>query len=636
MATGSTRDTEDDDEDYRAKVANYGNTADPFDDDLAISGDPNQPMKIPVSLLGDRQQRPQSALNSSDMAFTLYRSAEAEVERGASGRRPVDALKQPPPQPAPQPALQSHQDDSGVSDPQDSYQHLLPPHAPMGYSAVPPMMPMFSGDYLAIANQFNLLAAQAANREQEMLSGLGGCAPGVFPPGMPPYFNPWQSPYGGFGNVPNAGQFGKGHKKGGKIFNVGQGRGQGGRHAAMQAAQPASANQNNAAAPKGPAVPQVFTWSAPVYEKHANDRTYVDGIIFHAALDRKLLQETSEAKCKIGTDSWMKHFISLKDLDTDKVTTQDGREMTYEEWCRVREASKKTQSKSAPEGNLSKEEQQAKVKAKVKIHSDGKGPVELSYEEVSLLRCKLRMKDGKEIMSVPNFFSLSQDERKARLPVQVHTPQCAGQVLKTTVMIRNIPNDYERDHVRDLLNDKGFRGRYDFVYVPADYKHKTGLGYAFVNMGNSKAVIYDPAKTENEVCHGWAVEVWEKLDGFKEWKTIGEKKSSKECEVTWGSSEHQGKQHHIDRYRDSPVMHPDNKSSYKPAIFDDDGEIVPFPAPVKALRKPRTKKQPRTGCTSPSPSHGSRSEVQDDGKDNDANGKGTDAGSGGGPGDGKT
>jgi hypothetical protein len=145
-----------------------------------------------------------------------------------------------------------------------------------------------------------------------------------------------------------------------------------------------------------------------------------------------------------------------------------------------------------------------------------------------------------------------------------------------------------------------------------------------------------PIKTENEAFHGWAVEVWEALDGFTDWNIVNGKKSSKECEVTWGSSEHQGKQHHIDRYKNSPVMHEANQSSYKPAIFDSAGTMVEFPGSTKALRKPRTKKQPRTGCTSPTRS----TKAEDDDKGTDAgsvvNGKATDDGSGGGPGNEKT
>eukprot|EP00930_Biecheleria_cincta_P081994 TRINITY_DN7153_c0_g2_i1.p1 TRINITY_DN7153_c0_g2~~TRINITY_DN7153_c0_g2_i1.p1 ORF type:complete len:578 (-),score=102.43 TRINITY_DN7153_c0_g2_i1:636-2276(-) len=460
------------------------------------------------------------------------------------------------------------EDDGGAADANPFPNQLQPPWAMTPMAPMGPMMPMpmASHECAVIAQHWMGLAHQAHYLEQAAGNELG--MPGM--PGMP---GMWPASYGGYGSMPpgvHPGQYSKG-KQGGKARG-GKGAAKHGGKGAVKppvqqqvasSGQSTSANQNNAA-PSRPAGPKAFTWSAPVQEMHKNGRTYIDGVIFHLALDRKFLRPG------IGTDSSMKH------LNLDKITMQGGGEMTYEEYTHARESSKKTQSKSAPEGNLSKEEQQSTVK----VHGSEDQVVELFFEELTLLRCKLRMKDGVEIMTFPEFLALTEDERKARLPIQVQVTQCGEQELRTTVMIRNLPNNYERDDVKKLLDDKG----------------------------NSQ----DAA---NEVHHSWAAEVWEALDGFKDWRIIQEKKSSKECEVTWGSSEHQGKQHHIERYRNSPVMHADNQPQYKPAIFDDDGKIVPFPPPAegKSLRKPRTKKQPRTGCKSPG-----GSEAEDDGKDADA------------------
>eukprot|EP00913_Durusdinium_trenchii_P034625 g32394.t1 len=53
---------------------------------------------------------------------------------------------------------------------------------------------------------------------------------------------------------------------------------------------------------------------------------------------------------------------------------------------------------------------------------------------------------------------------------------------RTTVMLRNLPNNYTREMFLEMLDSEGFRGSYDFVYLPCDFHRKANLGYAFVNM----------------------------------------------------------------------------------------------------------------------------------------------------------
>ncbi|CAE7815270.1 ML4, partial [Symbiodinium sp. CCMP2456] len=72
---------------------------------------------------------------------------------------------------------------------------------------------------------------------------------------------------------------------------------------------------------------------------------------------------------------------------------------------------------------------------------------------------------------------------------------------RTTVMLRNIPNNYTREMFLALLDDNGFAGRYDFVYVPCDFRRQANLGYAFVNLVDASAV--DAA--------------WATFDGFADW-----------------------------------------------------------------------------------------------------------------------
>lgn len=142
----------------------------------------------------------------------------------------------------------------------------------------------------------------------------------------------------------------------------------------------------------------------------------------------------------------------------------------------------------------------------------------------------------------------------------------------TTVMMRNIPNDYTGTMLLDLLNEHGFGGLYNLVYLPMDYHRKAGFGYAFI----------DFVSTEE------AQRFRETFEGFSDWGLV----SHKICNISW-SDALQGVQAHIDRYRNSPVMHDAVPDEFKPMLFED-GRRVSFPPPTKSIRAPRLrKKEPR-------------------------------------------
>lgn len=150
-------------------------------------------------------------------------------------------------------------------------------------------------------------------------------------------------------------------------------------------------------------------------------------------------------------------------------------------------------------------------------------------------------------------------------------------VPMTTVMMRNIPNDYTGSMLLELLNKRGFKGFYDLLYLPMDYHNHVGFGYAFINF-----ISPEEAERFRQV-----------FIGFQEWDI----NSGKVCEVCW-SNVLQGVQAHIDRYRNSPVMHEAVPDDFKPMLFRN-GERVPFPGPTKTIRPPRLRKKEGKTAVSP-------------------------------------
>ncbi|CAK9112131.1 Protein MEI2-like 4 (AML4) (MEI2-like protein 4) [Durusdinium trenchii] len=141
---------------------------------------------------------------------------------------------------------------------------------------------------------------------------------------------------------------------------------------------------------------------------------------------------------------------------------------------------------------------------------------------------------------------------------------CGQGQERTTVMLRNLPNNYSRDMFLELLDEQGLGGLYDFVYLPCDFCRDANLGYAFVNLVDGEAVKH----------------AWSSFDGFSNWSLP----TSKVCQVGW-SGPHQGFKAHVERYRNSPVMHKSVPDTYKPVIFKD-GVRKPFPRPTKKVKAP--------------------------------------------------
>merc|ERR1719379_3001438 len=101
----------------------------------------------------------------------------------------------------------------------------------------------------------------------------------------------------------------------------------------------------------------------------------------------------------------------------------------------------------------------------------------------------------------------------------------------------------------DMLCSAGFADRVVFIYLPMNLRKAGNFGYAFVDF-DSMAVA--------ELCK-------DTLAGFSEWSEGGSEKCDKALEIMW--SETQGIDAHVQRYRDSPLMHPSLEDEFKPALF---------------------------------------------------------------------
>lgn len=136
---------------------------------------------------------------------------------------------------------------------------------------------------------------------------------------------------------------------------------------------------------------------------------------------------------------------------------------------------------------------------------------------------------------------------------------------RTTVMLKNLPKGLSRSMLLDLLEQKGFANQCNFVYLPVEFTRRSCMGYAFVNFERPSMVL----------------DFWSAFEGLTDWPVP----SSKICKVTW-SSPLQGLSEHVERFRNSPLMHNTVPDECRPILLRS-GARMTFPAPTKTLRAPR-------------------------------------------------
>ncbi|KFG49927.1 RNA recognition motif 2 protein [Toxoplasma gondii RUB] len=119
----------------------------------------------------------------------------------------------------------------------------------------------------------------------------------------------------------------------------------------------------------------------------------------------------------------------------------------------------------------------------------------------------------------------------------------------TTVMLRNIPNKYNRKQVMDEVDIK-FKGKYDFFYLPIDFLHGCNVGYCFINFIDAGA------------CQEFKKEF--------EGKRLNLFRSKKICTVTYGRV--QGIRAILNHYFNSAVVQAQD-ASWRPVVLKDGVEL---------------------------------------------------------------
>lgn len=204
-----------------------------------------------------------------------------------------------------------------------------------------------------------------------------------------------------------------------------------------------------------------------------------------------------------------------------------------------------------------------------------------------------------------NVYCNLRPKKQRGKPLQEHArtevPREVQENLRTTLLFRNIPFDYTRDMVIDVLNDAGFHARYNFVYLPIDFNRFEGFGYAVANF-----LTHEDAECARTHFNNADNSKEEKLQAW---------------EATWNEPA-QGLRANIERYRNSSVMHDIVPEDIKPCLLRN-GVRVQFPRPAKPVKPPRIRKHrlqilqagpPGLVFTAPSDSSSS----MEDGLDSDA------------------
>ncbi|KAL2202523.1 hypothetical protein CC79DRAFT_1159570 [Sarocladium strictum] len=143
--------------------------------------------------------------------------------------------------------------------------------------------------------------------------------------------------------------------------------------------------------------------------------------------------------------------------------------------------------------------------------------------------------------------------------------------VRTTIMLRNIPNKVDQAMLKRLVDDSSW-GKYDFMYLRIDFANDCNVGYAFIN-------FVDPLDIVDFV----------EARGNQRWNCF---KSDKVAEISYATI--QGKDCLVQKFRNSSVML--EAPHYRPKLYFTSngplpelaGQEEPFPEPDNQSKMKRS------------------------------------------------
>mmetsp|Transcript_80843 Transcript_80843/g.228839 ORF Transcript_80843/g.228839 Transcript_80843/m.228839 type:complete len:401 (+) Transcript_80843:125-1327(+) len=167
---------------------------------------------------------------------------------------------------------------------------------------------------------------------------------------------------------------------------------------------------------------------------------------------------------------------------------------------------------------------------------------------------------------VPQLPPPAAEGQEAYRPKWVYGPSWPFNHAPTALVLDNVPRDLTQAELLAVMDNAGFSGFYDFVFLPAIFRTGRNQGQAIINFTR----------------HCYGLDFAARAHGFSGW---GCGDDGRPCEAKW-SLPLQGLVELVENYRNHPAMHESVPEGFRPMLFSE-GWQVPFPLPTRRIRPPR-------------------------------------------------